>query len=413
MRNLIPHRRKFRRRISRLSCFSSSRRYQRTSLKSFTEEEMMIRSSVERFAKDIIRPKVQEMDRIGNVDPDVIKQLFEQGMMGVETEVEYGGSGMSFTSSIIAIEEISKVDPGIGVIVDVHNTVVQLPIRKFATEEQKKRYLPRLTRECLGSFCLSEWSSGSDAFALKTTAVKKGDNYILNGSKAWISNANDAGLFIVFANVDFSKGYKGITAFVIDRKNPGIKVGKKENKLGIRASSTCEVILQDCVVSEKDILGDIGKGYKIAIEVLNEGRIGIGAQMVGLARGALDETMPYIIQRKQFGQSIALFQGMQFDYARCAMEIEAATLLIYNAARLREEEKPYIKEAAMAKYYSSIIAEKVSSTCVNMLGGVGYSKEFTVEKYFRDCKIGQIYEGTNNIQLQTIANLILKEYGVK
>jgi len=372
----------------------------------------MTRENVSRFAKEVIKPKVKEMDKNGGADKEVIRQLFEQGIMGVDTEVEYGGSGLSFTSSIITIEEISKVDPGIGVIVDVNNTVVQLPIRKFGTEEQKKRYLSRLTKECLGSFCLSEWGSGSDAFALKTTAIKKGNQYVINGTKAWITNSNEAGLFVVFANVDQSKGYKGITAFVVDRKNPGIRVGKKEDKLGIRASTTCEVIFEDCVVHERDILGEVGKGYKIAIEVLNEGRIGIGAQMIGLAKGVFDETMPYIIQRKQFGQSIASFQGMQFDYARCAMEIEAATLLVYNATRLREEGKPFIKEAAMAKLYSSLIAEKVSSTCVNMLGGVGFTKDFIVEKYYRDCKIGQIYEGTNNIQLQTIANLVLKDYGV-
>jgi len=374
---------------------------------------LMLKETVSRFAKEVIGPKVREMDEKGVLDKDVLRQCFEQGFMGIETSPELGGGGMSFMSSVIVIEELAKVDASFSVVVDVQNTLVEIPIRKWGKKDQKERYLPKLSTEVLGSFCLSEWGSGSDAFALKTIAKREGNKFVLNGPKAWITNSAEAGLFIVFANADPSKGYKGITAFVVERDNPGLKVGKKEDKLGIRASSTCEINFNNCVVDEKDVLGEVGQGYKIAIETLNEGRIGIAAQMIGIAKGAFENTIPYLIQRKQFGQSIAMFQGMQFEYATCASEIEAASLLVYNAARLQEEKKPFVKEAAIAKYFSSLLAERVSSKCINMLGGVGYTKDFLIEKYYRDSKIGQIYEGTNNIHLQTIANLILKDYGVK
>lgn len=317
---------------------------------------------------------------------------------------------MNFTSSIIAIEELAKVDPSISVLVDVQNTLVETSLRKWGSDKLQEKYLPRLAQDTVGSFCLSEVSSGSDAFALKTTARKDGDDYILNGTKTWITNANEAGIFIVMANIDHSLGYKGITAFVAEKGMKGLKIGKKEDKLGIRASSTCEVILDDVRIPSSNVLGEVGKGYKIAIEVLNEGRIGIGAQMLGLAQGTFDLTMPYLLQRKQFGKPIAEFQGMQFNYANCAMEIEAARLLVYNAARLKDAGLPFIEQAAMAKLYASLVAEKVSSKCIEMLGGVGFTREFPQEKFFRDSKIGQIYEGTSNIQLQTIAKMICSKY---
>lgn len=376
----------------------------------FTEEENELRANVTRFAKEKIGPKVKEMDQNSKLDPGILRGLFEQGYMGLETPEELGGFGGNFTSSIIVIEELSKIDPAVGVVCDVQNTLVDTTIKKYGNEAQKKYWLPKLATDTVGSFCLSEWGSGSDAFALKTKAEDKGDHYVLNGTKAWITNSGEAGLFIVMANVDFSKGYKGITAFLVDGQNPGLEVGKKEDKLGIRASSTCEVRLVDCKVPKSAVLGHVGQGYKIAIETLNEGRIGIAAQMVGLAKGAFESTVPYLKQRNQFGAPISSFQGMQFQIADCATAIEAASLMTYNAARLKDSGKPFIKEAAMAKLYASEVAEKVSSQCINMLGGVGFTKEFLQEKYFRDCKIGQIYEGTSNIQRQTIAKMIEKEY---
>lgn len=317
---------------------------------------------------------------------------------------------MNFTASVIVIEELAKVDPSVSVIVDVQNTLVETAFRKWGSDRIQSAYLPRLAQDTVGSFCLSEVSSGSDAFALKTTARKDGDDYIINGVKTWITNAKEAGIFIVMANVDHSLGYKGITAFVVEKEMKGVRIGKKEDKLGIRASSTCEVILEDVRVPASNILGTVGQGYKIAIEVLNEGRIGIGAQMLGLAQGVFDQTMPYLHQRQQFGKPISEFQGMQFNYANCAMEIEAARLLVYNAARLKDAGEPFITEAAMAKLYASLVAEKVSSKCIEMLGGVGFTREFPQEKFFRDSKIGQIYEGTSNIQLQTIAKLVSNKY---
>jgi alkylation response protein AidB-like acyl-CoA dehydrogenase len=317
---------------------------------------------------------------------------------------------MSFMSSIIVIEELAKIDPAVSVCVDVQNTLVETAFRKWGSESLQAKYLPALATDTLGSFCLTEWGSGSDAFALKASAKKDGNDWILNGTKAWITNSHEAGIFIVMANTDHSLGYKGITAFIVERGFPGLKVGKKEDKLGIRASSTCEVILENVRVPSENVLGEVGKGYKIAIEVLNEGRIGIGAQMVGLAQGAFDKTLPYLTTRKQFGKPISDFQGMQFNIADAAVEIEAARLMVYNAARLKEEGKPFIVEAAMAKLYSSLVAGRVSSSCVNMCGGIGYTKELGVEKFYRDAKIGEIYEGTSNICRETIAKLLVPRY---
>eukprot|EP01116_Phalansterium_solitarium_P005488 TRINITY_DN1716_c1_g1_i3.p2 TRINITY_DN1716_c1_g1~~TRINITY_DN1716_c1_g1_i3.p2 ORF type:complete len:419 (+),score=167.43 TRINITY_DN1716_c1_g1_i3:1461-2717(+) len=376
----------------------------------FNDEEVALRESVAKFATEHIKPKVRAMDANNKIDADLVKRMFDQGLMGIETPAELEGGGMSFMSSIIAIEELAKVDPAISVVVDVQNTLVNNCIRLWGTAEQHKQFLPRLATKDIGSFCLSEWGSGSDAFALKTKAVAHGDHYVLNGTKAWITNSGEANVFIVMANVDFSKGYKGITAFLVERGHPGLSIGKKEDKLGIRASSTCEVNLVDCKVHKSAVLGKVGEGYKIAIGILNEGRVGIAAQMLGLAEGAFNETVPYLHQRRQFNQPIADFQGMQFQIAECAVAIESAKLMTYNAARMKDAGLPIVKEGAMAKLYASQVAEKVASQCVNMLGGVGFTKEFPVEKFFRDCKIGQIYEGTSNIQLSTIAKLVAKEF---
>lgn len=372
----------------------------------FSEEEEMLRDTVARFAQEKIAPKVAEMDTHSRLDPELKAQLFEQGLMGVEIPVAMGGGGMTFFDSVIIIEELAKVDPAVSVIVDVQNTLVIIPFLDYASPSLQSEYLPQLAGGKMGCFCLTEMGSGSDAFALKTTAKQDGDDYIINGSKAWITNSSEAEIFIVFANADPSRGYKGITAFVVDRTMPGVEVAKKEDKLGIRASSTCEVHFTDVRVPKKNIFGEFGQGYKIAMGTLNPGRIGIAAQMLGLAEGALNHTMPYISNRSQFGQRIADFQAMQHQYARCAVDIEAAKCLVYNTARLKCAGQPYTMQAAMAKLHASEVAERVSSMCVNMCGGVGFMRTFPVEKYFRDCKIGQIYEGTSNIQLQTIA----KEY---
>eukprot|EP01132_Coremiostelium_polycephalum_P002224 gene2224-2741_t len=356
-----------------------------------SQDELMLKSTVSQFATKRIKPLVKQMDEKSYLDEGLRKELFDMSLMGIEIPEKFNGSGLNFMSSIIVIEELAKIDPAISVIVDVQNTLVNNCIMRYGTEEQKQKYLPKLATDTMASFCLSEWSSGSDAFALKTKAEKKGDHYVLNGTKAWITNSKEAGVFIVMANVDPSQGYKGITAFIVDRDTPGLEIGKKEDKLGIRASSTCEVIFNDVAVPASNILGQLGRGYKIAIEGLNEGRIGIAAQMIGLAQGAFDSTMPYLIDRKQFGKSIGEFQGMQFTYADLAVDIEAGKLLTYNAARLQEAGQPFVTEASMAKLYCSKVAEKVSSACISMLGGVGYTKEFDAEKYFRDCKVGQIY----------------------
>lgn len=390
---------------------TAARKYSvRPAVTSLSEDEQLLKDAVARFSKEQIAPHVRRMDEQASMDPSIIKGCFENGLMGIETKQEWGGAGMSFMSSVIVIEELAKVDPSVSVCVDVQNTLVETAFRKWGSSELQAKYLPSLATDTLGSFCLSEWGSGSDAFALKTTATRDGNDWILNGTKAWITNSHEAGVFIVMANIDPTKGYKGITAFIVERGFPGLEVGKKEDKLGIRASSTCEVRLTNVRVPAENVLGEVGKGYKIAIEVLNEGRIGIGAQMVGLAQGALDLTAPYLHQRKQFGKPIADFQGMQFSLADAATEIEAARLLVYNAARLKEEGKPFIAEAAMAKLYSSLVAGRVSSACVNMAGGIGYTKEFGAEKFYRDAKIGEIYEGTSNICRETIAKLLAPRY---
>ena len=372
-----------------------------------TEDEAMLRDAAADFAASVILPKVHEMDEAAKLDPEIVKQFFEMGLMGIEIPEQYSGAGGTFFMSIVAIEQISRVDASAGVFMDVQNTLVNNAFIRYASESLQAKYLPLLATEKIGAYCLSEASSGSDAFALKTTAKKENGGYRLNGAKLWITNANEADIFIVFANAEPEQGYKGITAFVVEREMEGLKVSKKENKLGIRASSTCEVLLEDVFVPEENILGEYGKGYKVAIETLNEGRIGIGAQMIGIAQGAFDAATVYVKERKQFGKAVADFQAVQFDLARMATDIETARLLVYNAARIKEAGQTFLKEAAMAKYYSSEVAERVTSMAVDLYGGYGYVKEYPVEKYYRDAKIGKIYEGTSNMQLQTIAKLIL------
>lgn len=375
-----------------------------------SEDEEMIRDSAAKFAHEVLAPRVQAMDKAGVMDKEIVEALFEHGFMGIEAPAEYGGVGLGFTAACLAVEEIAKVDPAVAVLMDIQNTLLVTSFNTYGTAEQKERYLTRLATDTVASFCLSEPESGSDAFALKTRAVRDGSGWVLDGSKCWISNAMEAGLFVVFANANPEKGHRGITAFIVERDNPGLTVGKKEDKLGIRASSTCELVLEGCRVPESAVLGEVGQGYKMAISLLNEGRIGIGAQMVGLALGSFDYAMSYMCTRKQFGKSVADFQGMQFQYARARMEIEAARVLVYNAARLKETGQPFVQEAAMAKLKASEVAQCVSSQCIDWLGGVGFTKEFTAEKYYRDAKIGTIYEGTSNIQLATIAKNIRQAY---
>jgi alkylation response protein AidB-like acyl-CoA dehydrogenase len=384
-----------------------------TPLTHLSEDEQMFYDTIYQWAKNRIAPISMEMDEAGQMNLDLLQELFEQGIMGIEIPEEHGGAGGTFFHSILAIEALGRVDPSVSVLVDVQNTLVLNALTNYGNDEQRARYFPKLAKNTVGCYCLSEASSGSDAFALKTRAEKRGDDWVLNGQKLWITNAGEAGFFLVFANVDFEKGYRGITAFIVERDFPGLTTGKKENKLGIRASSTCEVVLDDCVVPAANVLGEVGKGYKVAIEVLNEGRIGIGAQMVGLAQGALDHSMIYMLERKQFGKRIADFQGVQFQFARIAMEIEAARLMVYNAARLREAGLPFLKEAAMAKLAASEVAERSASLAIEFHGGVGYTKEYPVEKLYRDAKIGKIYEGTSNLQLQTIAKLLIETYSRK
>jgi alkylation response protein AidB-like acyl-CoA dehydrogenase len=371
------------------------------------EDEVIFRDSVYEFADKEIRPLAREMDEQAKMSPELIKKLFELGVMSVEIPESYGGAGGTFFHSVLAVESVSRVDPSVGVLVDVQNTLVINALLKWGTEEIKRRYLPKMAKSTIGAFCLSEAGSGSDAFALTTRAVERGDGYAITGRKLWITNGNEADLFIVFANINPEAGYRGITAFLVDRGTPGFTVGKKEDKLGIRASSTCELIFEDCMVSKSQILGTVGKGYKVAIETLNEGRIGIGAQMLGLAQGALDQTVKYIKERRQFGKAIAEFQGVQFQLARMATEVEVTRLLVYNSARLRDGRVPFQTEAAMCKVYSSEVAESVASMAINLHGGYGFVKECPVEKLYRDAKIGQIYEGTTNMQLMTIAKNIL------
>jgi alkylation response protein AidB-like acyl-CoA dehydrogenase len=376
-------------------------------LTSLTDEEQLFRQSVGEFAASQIRPLAAEMDEHGKFSADLIKQLFELGLMGIAIPEEYGGQGGSFFNSIIAVEELSRADASAGVVVDVQNTLVNNAVLTWASEDQKRRYLPRLAADTVGAYALSEAGSGSDAFALATRAEDRGDHYVLNGRKLWITNGAEAGLFIVFANVAPDKGYRGITAFLVERDFAGFSVGKKENKLGIRASSTCELILEDCVVKKENVLGEVGRGYKIAIETLNEGRIGIGAQMVGLAAGALEHGINYVKERRQFGKAIGAFQGVQFQVAQVATELEAARLMVYNAARMKDAGENFVMQAAMAKLFTSQVAEHVTSQVVELYGGYGYTKDYPAEKYYRDAKIGKIYEGTSNMQLQTIAKLIL------
>jgi alkylation response protein AidB-like acyl-CoA dehydrogenase len=371
------------------------------------EDEQLFRSTVREFSQQTIGPLVRQMDEEQHFSPDLLQQLFNLGLMGIEIPLEYSGSGGSFFEAILAVEEISAIDPSVGVLVDVQNTLCVNALLRWGTPEQKKRFLPRMASKMVGAYALSEAASGSDAFGLQARAEKRGDDYILNGQKLWITNAKEAGLFIIFATLDPVAGYKGITAFLVEKNFPGFTVGKKEDKLGIRASSTCELILEDCRVPAENVLGEPGKGYKIAIETLNEGRIGIGAQMLGLAQGAWNCAAKYAQERKQFGKPIAEFQAVQFILAEMATEIEATRLLVYNAARLKDAKLDYVREAAMAKYFSSQVAERVASEAVEVYGGYGFVKDYPVEKYYRDAKIGKIYEGTSNMQLATIGKLVL------
>jgi len=373
-----------------------------------SEEEELFRQTVREFAATEVAPHVQAMDEAGRFRPDLIEKFFALGLMGVEIPEQYGGAGGSFFLTTLAIEELARVDASAAIYVDVHNTLVNNAMLRWANEEQKARYLPRLATSLLGAFALSEPASGSDAFALECRADDRGSHWELTGRKFWITNSAEAGLFLVFANTDFSKGYKGITAFLVEREFPGFAVGKKENKLGIRASSTCELILEGCRVPKENVLGPVGQGYKVAMETLNEGRIGIGAQMIGVAEGAHAAATRYVKERRQFGKPIAEFQGVQFQLAQMATEIEAARLMVYNAARLKDRGLPFQREAAMAKLFSSQVADRTTSQCLELFGGYGYSKEYPAEKFYRDAKIGTIYEGTSNMQLQTIAKLLLR-----
>ena len=376
-------------------------------LTALSEDEVIFRDSVRQFADQQIRPLVRDMDEHAKLPRDLVDQLFDLGVMGIEIPERFGGSGGTFFHSVLAVEAISRVDPSVAVLVDVQNTLVINAFLRWGTDGQKSTYLPKLAAKWVGAYALSEAGSGSDAFALQTRAVESGDEWVINGRKLWITNGAEAEVFIVLANVKPEAGYRGITAFVVERAFPGFSVGKKEDKLGIRASSTCELLFEDCRVPKANVLGEVGKGYKVAIETLNEGRIGIGAQMVGLAQGALDHAARYTKERKQFGKAIADFQGVQFQVARMATEVEAARLLVYNAARLRDAGKPFLTEAAMCKLFSSEVAESTASMAVNLFGGYGFTKDYPVEKLYRDAKIGQIYEGTTNMQLQTIAKAVL------
>lgn len=375
----------------------------------FSDDENAFREAVRDFAENEIRPHVIEMDEKAEMRSDLVKKLFEMGLMGIESPEKYGGAGSSFTMACMAVEELGRVDGSVSVLVDVQNTLVTNAFLRWGNEAQKEKYLSKMSKDWVGAYALSESSSGSDAFALKLKAEKKGDKYILNGNKLWITNGNEANVFIVFANVDPSKGYKGITAFLVERGFPGFQVGKKEDKLGIRASSTCELLFQNCEVPEANVLGEVGKGYKIAIETLNEGRIGIGAQMLGIARGAYEATLKYIKSREQFGKSLAQFQGVQFQLAEMRTELEAAKLMVYNAARLKDAGQDFIEAAAMAKLFASRAAEKITSRAIDLHGGNGFTREYPAEKFWRDAKIGQIYEGTTNMQLQTIAKMELEK----
>ncbi|PYS80296.1 MAG: acyl-CoA dehydrogenase [Acidobacteria bacterium] len=376
-------------------------------LTTLSEDEQMFRASVREFAEGEIRKRVEEMDEQGHFDPALMKHCFELGLMGIETPEEYGGAGGSFFQAILAVEELSRVDASVGVFVDVQNTLVNNALLRWGNPEQKKKYLTQLAAEKVGAYALSEAGSGSDAFALQTRAVDSGDHFVVNGRKLWITNGKEAEIFVLFANANPEAGYRGITAFIVEKTFAGFTVGKKENKLGIRASSTTELILEDCVVPKENVLGEVGRGYKTSIETLNEGRIGIGAQMIGIARGALECSLRYTTERQQFGKSINEFQGLQFQLAEMATELEAARLMVYNAARMKDARQNFVKEAAMAKLFSSRAAERITSKAIEMYGGYGFVKDYPVEKFWRDSKIGAIYEGTSNMQLQTIAKLII------
>ncbi|HKT24048.1 MAG TPA: acyl-CoA dehydrogenase [Terriglobales bacterium] len=378
-----------------------------TPLTCLTEDEILFRDNVRQFAEEKLRPLVREMDEKQVFDHGLIEQFFQLGLMGIEIPEQYGGGAGTFFEAILAVEEISRIDPSAGVLVDVQNTLVNNALLRWATDEQRRRYLPRMATDTVGAYALSEAGSGSDAFAMQTRAELHGNEYVINGRKLWITNGKEAGLFILFANIDPAAGYRGITAFIVEKNFPGFSVGKKEDKLGIRASSTCELLMEDLRVPKGNVLGEVGKGYKIAIETLNEGRIGIGAQMLGLAQGAWEAAAKYSQERKQFGKSISEFQGIQFQLAQMATDIHAARLMVYNAARMKDARQNFVKEAAMAKLFASQVAERVSSLAVEIFGGNGFVKDYPVEKFFRDSKIGKIYEGTSNMQLQTIAKLVL------
>ncbi|HUC73806.1 MAG TPA: acyl-CoA dehydrogenase [Vicinamibacterales bacterium] len=376
-------------------------------LTTLTEDERLFRDSVYEFADREIRPLVREMDEHAKIPRGLLDKLFQLGVMGIEIPETYGGAGASFFHSVLAVEALSRVDPSIGVLVDVQNTLVINALLRWGSDDTKRRYLPKMASNVIGAYALSEAGSGSDAFAMATRARERGGDWTITGRKLWITNGNEADLFIVFANANPEAGYRGITAFLVERGAEGFTVGKKEDKLGIRASSTCELVFEECRVPRANVLGEVGKGYKVAIETLNEGRIGIGAQMVGLAQGAIDHTIKYTRDRKQFGAAIADFQAVRHQLARAATELEAARLLVYNAARLHDAGLPFLSEAAMCKIFSSEVAERVTSLAVNLHGGNGFVKEYPVEKLYRDAKIGQIYEGTSNLQLETIAKQIL------
>ncbi|MCB0411601.1 MAG: acyl-CoA dehydrogenase [Bdellovibrionales bacterium] len=381
----------------------------RPAITQFSEDEVAFQGAIREFAEGEIKPLILKMDEEAQMDQNLVKKLFEMGLMGIESPEAYGGAGSTFTMACMAVEELGRVDGSVSVLVDVQNTLVTNAFLRWANEDQCKRYLPKLASEWVGAYALSESGSGSDAFALKLRAEEKSDHYVLNGHKLWITNAKEANLFLVFANMDPSKGYKGITAFLVEKDFKGFQVGKKEDKLGIRASSTCELIFENCIVPKENVMGELGKGYKIAIETLNEGRIGIGAQMLGISQGAYEATLAYIKSREQFGKSLAQFQGVQFQLAEMRTLLEATRLSVYNAARLKDTGQPFAKEAAIAKLSASRNAERICSTAVDLFGGNGFTKEYPIEKFFRDCKIGQIYEGTSNMQLQTIAKMELSE----
>ena len=377
-------------------------------LTALSEDEQMFRDAVRQFADEDVRPRVHAMDEKQQMDPELIPQFFELGLMGIEVPEEFGGTGASFFTAALVVEELSRVDASVGVLVDVQNTLVNNAFLRWGSAEIKAKYLPQLTSEKVGAYALSEAGSGSDAFALATRAVKADGGFRLSGQKLWITNGGEAEIFIVFANADPAAGYKGITAFIVEKGFEGFSVGKKEDKLGIRASSTTELVLQDVFVPAENVLGEVGKGYKTAIETLNEGRIGIGAQMIGIGQGALDATVKYVQEREQFGKRIGDFQGVQFQIAQMATELEAARLMVYNAARLKDAGQPFLQEAAMAKLFSSQVAQRITSTAIDLFGGYGFTREYPVEKFYRDSKIGTIYEGTSNMQLQTIAKNLMK-----